>query len=82
MKKWQKAKVRWFDNLSGEGMIRVGKKSIFVHWSAIANGMKDGPANCFKRPKLLWCVLFPNQDVQVQIIEDYNWTQISKVRAA
>ena len=77
--KWQKGTVRWFDNISGDGMIRVGNKSIYVHWSAIAKGLK-GPKDCFKRPKALWCVLFPNQKVKVQVFEDYNYIQIDKVK--
>lgn len=76
---WYDGVVRWFDNKSGDGMIRVGEKSIYVHWGAIASEL-NGPENCFKRPKKLWCVLFPKQKVKVQIIEDYNWRQISAVK--
>lgn len=78
--KWKNGVVRWFDNRSGEGFIRVGEKSIYVHWSAIANHIENGPDDCFKSPKKLWCVLFKNQKVKVQIIEDSHFTQISAVK--
>jgi cold shock CspA family protein len=70
-----KGVVRWFDNRSGEGMIRVGKKSIYTHWSAIAQGLNmdcSGERNA-------WCVLFKGQEVTVDVIEDSHFTQISKV---
>ncbi len=75
--KAQKATVRWFDNKSGEGFIRVGEKSIYVHWSAIAKGL-DTEFD-FKNPKQIWCVLFKGQQVTVDVIEDSHYTQISKV---
>lgn len=77
--KWQNGVVRWFDNRSGEGVIRVGEKSIYVHWGAIAAEL-NGPENCFKNPKKLWCVLFKNQKVKVQVFEDSHYIQICKVK--
>jgi hypothetical protein len=80
MKK-QKGIVRWFDNKSGDGFIRVNGISIYVHWGAIANGfkLKNLPKSPFKQPKQLWTVLFPGQLVTVDIIYDSHYTQISKV---
>lgn len=69
------AKVRWFDKLKGEGVIRVGEKSIFVHWSAIAKGLN---LNC-SGDRDQHCVLFRGQDVLVDIYEDSHFTQIDCV---
>ena len=78
--KWQDGTVRWFDNRSGEGFIRVGEKSIYVHWSALVDGLKNKPRNAHKLPKMVWCVLFRGQKVRVKVIEDYSFVQISEVK--
>ena len=68
---WLEGKVRWFDNLRGEGIIRVGTKSFFVHWSAL------GPV---ERPKLVWYILFKNQPVKVQVVDDEFARHIRRVK--
>ena len=65
-------KVRWFDNKSGEGFIRVGDESIYVHYSAIKRDMD------FNKD-FYWRILFPNQNVLVKIIRDSHYTQIEEV---
>lgn len=76
MKK-EKGIVRWFDNRSGEGFIRVGEESIYVHWSAIK--VKELPKNAHKNPKYVWTVLFPGQKVTVEVLRDSHFIQIDKV---
>lgn len=71
----QKGTVRWFDNRSGEGFIRVGEKSIYVHWSAMVPEGSTASLN----PKSIWYVLFGGQEVMVDVIEDSHYTQVSKV---
>jgi 'Cold-shock' DNA-binding domain len=78
--KRQKGTVKWFDNRSGEGFIRVGGKSIYVHWSAIASKEAcGGLPDAYKVPKQVWCVLFKGMEVEVDVFEDSHYTQISKV---
>jgi hypothetical protein len=79
-KKWHNAEVRWFDNRSGEGFIRVNDKSIYVHWSAIVKNLNCDIKNCHKQPKEVWTVLFKKQKVKVRIIEDSHYTQIAEVK--
>lgn len=76
--KWQDGIVRWFDNKSGDGIIRVGKKSIYVHWGAIASEL-NGPENCFKNPKKLWCVLFKKQ--QAKSIKEFKASLVMWAKA-
>jgi cold shock CspA family protein len=65
-----KAKVRWFDNIAGEGYIRLPDgKSVFVHRSAF------GPL--YKQE----IELNQNETVYVTIHEDYNWMQVSTLVA-
>lgn len=68
MKRWVKGRVRWFNNLSGEGIIRVGNNSKRVHWSSIANGLSN--------PKIVWYILFKNQRVKVLL----EFDQVVKVK--
>ena len=71
--------VRWFDNRSGNGFIRVGDRPIYVHYSAIAKHLiKDHPNNKWDK-SFFWRILFPGQSVQVRLIEDFHFTQISEV---
>jgi len=72
--------VRWFDNKSGEGMIRDNetKKSIYVHYSAIDMGCKRTPTTSKRK---CWAVLFAGQKVSIKIFEDYNYIQIAYVGA-
>ncbi len=75
--------VRWFDNKSGEGMVRVGEKSIYCHWSAIVKGLETGLEYPHKADhvdnKQVWTVLFSGQKVLVEVFEDSHYTQIDGV---
>lgn len=65
---WQRGTVRWFDNMSGEGVIKDSLgKSHFVHYSAIQSNQT-------------WKTLESGQSVEIQIVEHTAFTQISKVR--
>lgn len=77
MKQLQDATVRWFDNKSGEGFIRVGDESIYVHYSAIDKnkGLLDGKFD----KDFYWRVLFSGQKVKVSVIRDSHYTQIDEV---
>lgn len=77
MKQLQDGIVRWFDNKSGEGFIRVGSESIYVHYSAIdkSKGLLDGKYN----KDFYWKILFQGQKVKVTIIRDSHYTQIDEV---
>jgi hypothetical protein len=78
MKK-QKGKVRWFDNLAGEGFIRVGDKNIYVHYSAIDRQLVKKMPNKKWNKDFYYRILFPNQEVNVTIFEDSHYIQIDKV---
>lgn len=74
MKNLIKAKIRWYDNMSNEGYVRLDDgSSIFVHGCA-RPACKD---------------IFGNNDVGLEsgdvvyvlIYEDYNWCQVSTLIA-
>lgn len=65
----QKATVRWFDNLSQEGMIRVGDESIYVNNDPVTGYLLYGAP----------LALASGQEVMVEVYRDYNWQQISKI---
>lgn len=72
--------VRWFDNFTGEGFIRVDGISYYVHWSAIKNGLiKQHNTLSFRGEKSVWAVLFKGQKVAVKIYEDSHFKQIMEV---
>jgi 'Cold-shock' DNA-binding domain len=74
--KWENAKVRWFDNLSGEGFVRVGNESIYIHYSAIDKNCKSKPFD----KNFYWRILFSNQQCKVKVIRDSHFTQISHLK--
>ena len=66
--KWQLGKVRWFDDLKGEGVIRdENGTSFYVHCSAIES---DEKRKTLKKGK----------EVMFQLFEDSHFTQIDKVK--
>jgi cold shock CspA family protein len=66
-----KAKVRWFDNLSGEGFIRMPDgQSVFCHKSAF--GSIYGKEHV---------ALEDDDVVYVTVYEDFNYMQISTLIA-
>ena len=68
-------KVRWFDNLSGEGMIREANgNSIYIHWSAIADKPIQHNSN-----KTEWYVLFPGQMVEYSVYSNSYHRQVEKI---
>jgi cold shock CspA family protein len=64
--------VRWFDNFRGEGVIRVGEETIYVHYSAIDRSV-------ILNKDLYYKVLFSGQIVKVTVIRDSHFTQIDSV---
>ena len=72
--KGQPATIRWFDNLSGEGMVRLADDScLYLHYSAIEGAGRD-----------VW-VSFPHdKDIpcEVEIIDDDTFRQVLRLRCA
>jgi len=65
---WQFGKVRWFDDLKGEGLIRDEHgNSFYVHYSAIESNKKRK-------------TLKKGKEVKFQLLEDSHYTQIDKVK--
>lgn len=65
---WKLGKVRWFDDLKGEGLIRdENGNSFYVHYSAIDSEKKRK-------------VLRKNKNVKFQLLEDSHFAQVSKVK--
>jgi cold shock CspA family protein len=65
---WMNGIVHWFDELSGEGVIKDTEgQSYFVHYSAIESDKK-------------WKNLKDKQKVQFKIVKDYKFTQVSHVK--
>ena len=70
---FEDAKVRWFDNFSGEGYIRLGTgESIYIHYSAIRRDIKLGKNNFYR-------MLFSNSVCKVKVIRDLHFTQIEEL---
>jgi len=72
--KGEPAKIRWFDNLSGEGMVRLSNgKCVYFHYSSVEGSGADR-----------W-ITFPNSghdvECEVEILEDSTFTQVSKLRS-
>lgn len=66
--KWQLGKVRWFDDLKGEGLIRdADGNSFYVHYSAIES---DKKRKTLKKGK----------EVKFQLLEDSHYVQVDKVK--
>jgi CspA family cold shock protein len=65
---WQLGTVHWFDEKSGEGMIKAETgQTYYVHYSAIDSQKK-------------WKSLREKKPVEFQIIDDVTFAQISKIR--
>lgn len=66
--KWKLGKVRWFNDLKGEGLIRDEEgNSFYIHYSAIES-------------KKRWKTLKKNGNVRFQLLEDPHFTQILKLK--
>ena len=67
------ATVSWFDNLSGEGMVRLADGScVYVHYSAFEGSHGK-----------VWITLPGNGDnipCEVEVFEDYQWRQVARIR--
>lgn len=60
--------VHWFDELSGEGIIKNAEgKSFFVHYSAIES-------------KNSWKSLKDKQKVKFKLVKDSTFSQVSHVK--
>jgi cold shock CspA family protein len=67
-KEWRSGKVRWFDDLKGEGVIRdTDGNSYFVHYSAIISNI----------PRK---TLTKNRDVEFQLYVDSHFIQVDKIK--
>lgn len=63
--KWYLGKVRWFDDLSGEGIIEAGSdnsRRLFFHWSAIVSNKK-------------WKTIEDNAYVKFKVVADVTFIQ-------
>jgi cold shock CspA family protein len=67
-KTWLNGIVHWFDNKSGEGLVKAKDgTTYFVHYSAIESKKK-------------WKSLKDKAEVKFQIIDDVTFSQVSKVK--
>ena len=65
---WILGTVHWFDDKSGEGMIKSDDgHSYYVHYSAIDSKKK-------------WKALEEKSKVKFQLIDDITFTQVSRVK--
>lgn len=65
---WINGVVHWFDNTSGEGVIKDGEgQSFFVHYSAIET-------------KNSWKTLKDKQKVKFKLVKDSTFSQVSHVK--
>ncbi len=65
---WQLGTVHWFDEKSGEGMIKSDDgQSYYVHYSAIASNKK-------------WKSLKDKEKVKFQLIDDVTFAQVARVK--
>ena len=56
--KWYNATVSWFNDGSGEGVVRTDcKRDYYIHWSAIL---------CTDK----WRTIMPGQRVKIQVLDD------------
>lgn len=73
-----KAKVRWFDGLSGEGMVRTeDDKSYYLHFTAIDGINKHN----YQFPSLSDQETLKNingRDCEIELIIDTTFIQVSK----
>ena len=67
-KRWQRGIVHWFDQKSGEGLIKAADgNTYFVHYSAIESSKKRKS-------------LKDKREVQFQILDDVTFAQVSRVK--
>ncbi|HRK02445.1 MAG TPA: cold shock domain-containing protein [Oligoflexia bacterium] len=72
-KNWHLGTVHWFDEKSGEGLIKGADGSLyFVHHSAI-----ESVASAKSAKRL---ALRDKQKVKFQLLEDMTFTQVSRVK--
>ncbi len=65
---WLKGTVHWFDEKSGEGVIKdLTGQSYFVHYSAIESKSK-------------WKTLQDKQKVKFKLVKDCTFAQVSHVK--
>ena len=65
---WQLGTVHWFDEKSGEGMIKSDDgQAYYVHYSAIESDRK-------------WKSLKDKKKVKFQVVDDTTFSQVSRVK--
>jgi hypothetical protein len=83
---FQTAKIRWYDKLSGEGMVRLENgESVFFHFSSLVDQLNPRklPAHrCHAFPSDYdWSFSLENDmTVQVQVYRDEQFKQVNKMK--
>ena len=80
--KWHNGYIKWFDNLSGTGVVKIPdlNKNVFLHWSADQrlSKLKDKSKKC--RPKNLFIKYNSMDQIRCTILDDSHFTQIDKIK--
>ena len=73
--KWLQGKVHWYDQKSGEGMIRSNDGNVYYVQSSAIDDFVTSKRNKEKTLK-------DKQEVQFQLLEDTTFVQVSRVKEA
>lgn len=73
--------IRWFDNLKGEGFVKVPEldRDIKVHWSADKSLKKLKDKSLANRPRNLFVEYNSMEQVRVKIIFDSHYEQVCEI---
>jgi cold shock CspA family protein len=86
MSQFQTAKVRWYDNLSGEGFVRLENgESVFFHFSSLVDQLTpkelpEGRLHAFPSDYERGFTLEGGTPVMVEVYRDTHWKQVSKLK--
>jgi hypothetical protein len=74
----QDAKIRWFDRLSGQGLVRLNTgESIYIHWTAIVNPKLYGWDLQDDKIQAMLSDVIPSADCYVNVHRDSHYNQIN-----
>lgn len=78
--KQYKAKIRWFDGMSGEGMVRVEgiDKSIYLHFTAIEGINKNNHQWPTEEDQIKLGTKLNGKSCLVELVDDTTFVGISK----